>query len=95
MGKLTEEQKAANRLKREQNPPKIHQITRDYRVVGRDVCFTLERLSHGEWKMIGHHTELKNAIISVSKHVTRDHMDDLVYVANQLEEIKQLCLKMI
>lgn len=98
-GKLTEEEKALRAELRAANPPKIYQITPNYRIVGKTECFVLEQRKisqKGEekWEVLGYHTELGNAIISVSKHVTRDHIDELLFVASQLEDIKKLCIEL-
>jgi hypothetical protein len=95
--KMTEEIIA--KIKATKEDVKIHMVTENYRVVGRRCEFTPEEKKvnkvTGEvtWEPLGHHTEFGSSIVSISKHVTRDHLDELLYVAGQLEEIKELCKK--
>lgn len=97
--KMTEETKA--KIKASKENVKIHQITKKYRIVARESYLTMEKLKINDktkesyWDAIGYHTELSWAIVSVSKHVVRDDIEDLMYVSEQLEEIKKLCNKMI
>ena len=91
---MTEEVKAKIKASREN--VKIHNITDKYRVVGRSEYLTLEKKGKDDnWGVVGYHTELSHAIVSVSKHVVRDDIDDLVHVSGQLEEIKKLCTQLL
>jgi hypothetical protein len=100
-GKLSPEEKARRKALRAENPPKIHMVTDNYRVVGRHDEFTPEEKKvnsvTGEetWKSLGHHTQLSSSIDSIAIHVTRDHMDDLLYVSQQLEEIKEIAKSLL
>ncbi len=99
-GKLTPEEKARRAeqraAKKAENPPKIHQITDNYRIVGRRDEFTPEErkvnkvTGEERWDPLGHHTKLGSAIDSISTHVTRDNLDDLLYVASQLDRIEEV-----
>ena len=101
-GKMSEEAKAALRLRFAQKvktPPKILQVTADYRIVGRPVCLTIEkRHVNGKtggvtWQAVGDHVRLSHAIESISEHVVRDDIDRLLHVAKLLEDIKKVAIQ--
>ena len=88
------------KIKATKEAVKIHQITENYRIVGRRDEFTPEEKkvnkTTGEvtWSSLGHHTKLGSSILSISVHITRDHIDDLLYVASQLDRIEAIALEM-
>lgn len=91
---MTEETKA--KIKATKEDVKIHHITEKYRVVGRKDEFTLEEKKKNKageetWETIGHHIKLGSSISSISRHVVRDSMDDLLYVSGQLDKIEEIC----
>jgi hypothetical protein len=92
-GKLSPEEKAR---RAEENAPKIHMITDNYRIVGRKDEFTPEEKKVNKvtgvetWQSLGHHTQLGSAVDSIAVHVTRDNLDDLLYACGQLDEIKEI-----
>jgi hypothetical protein len=95
-GKLSPEEKERRKALRAENPPKIHMITDNYRIVGRRDEFTPEEKKVNSitgdvtWKPLGHHTKLGSAVDSIAVHVTRDNLDDLLYACGQLDEIKEI-----
>lgn len=91
---MTEETKAKIKASREN--VKIHNITDKYRVVGRKDEFTPEEKKVNKdgvetWEPMGHHIKLGSSINSLSRHLTRDALDDLVYVSGQLDRIEEIC----
>lgn len=92
---MTEETKA--KIKATKEDVKIHHITEKYRVVGRKDEFTIEEKKKNKttgeeiWEPMGHHIKLGSSISSISRHVVRDSMDDLLYVSGQLDRIEEVC----
>jgi hypothetical protein len=96
--KLTEEEKAIRAEIRAAYVPPIYQITPDFRIVGGNE-FTPEEKKVSEsgvsrWETMGHCSELGNAIYYIAKRgVAREHLNEILFVASQLENIEKVCME--
>lgn len=97
--KTVSPEQAAKRKATMETRRTIHMVTENYRVIGIAESYNPEerKISKGgieRWEPMGYHSDLWNAINAIAKHVSRVHMDDLIFVATQLDEIKAICMEL-
>jgi|WetSurMetagenome_2_1015567.scaffolds.fasta_scaffold1620934_1 hypothetical protein len=99
--KFTDDQRLEMKERLKTNPIHVKKeikylpITNEYRLSADDNCYTLEKLNKetGKWRIIGYHTRLESVFDSLCEHVTRDNLSNLLYVANQMKEIREIVIK--
>jgi len=86
--KLSQEEKDQRNSRKKNNAEKILLLTDKYRITSDTVQYVLQQKNgKGNWITIGYHAHLKDIIKSAGEHVTKDDLDALIYVAEQIDKM--------